>query len=166
MPASDARGYYKVLNLSPGASREEVKLAYSFLKLEAKKHGKRPQRGVHEAYACLSDPRQKAAYDRWKRRSSTGPQRRIPILAGAFLVLLLVAAVVSPGFMLPGPAPHPAGTDLVAREGGARLGEVLRRETAHIFPNGKMGEAYLVRLENGSERWFPASDLELHYWQP
>ena len=70
---------------------------------------------------------------------------------------------VFPGFLRPGPEPFMTGQALVSNAGRAPLGEVIREEKGHRFPNGLTGPAYLVRGEDGAERWYPKADLETHY---
>ena len=163
--AQDSRGYYKTLNLEPGTGIEEVHLAYGFLKYEWENEGTSPDRKVQEAYECLSDPARKAAYDaRGGARLSSGSSRqRTAIFFSLLAALLLFAAFVFPGFLRPKPAPFSAGDHLVRESSGALLGEIVRREEFHRFPQGKVGAGYLVRLSAGEERWFPAHDLERHY---
>jgi DnaJ-class molecular chaperone len=164
--AHDARGYYKVLNAEPGASQEELDLAYGFLKYEAEKDGKAPDRKVQEAYDYLSDPAKKAAYDasgaRVRDASETSGKRML-IFVGILVVLLLFAGFVFPGFLRPSPSPFHSGDQLVRESTGESLGQVVRREESHRFPGNVVGPGYLVRLSSGAEHWFPASDLERHY---
>ena len=66
MQKSDPLGYYAALNISPGASREEVRLAYRFLKksyLETRNR-KIDISKAQAAYEMLNDPKRKSAYDR------------------------------------------------------------------------------------------------------
>jgi curved DNA-binding protein CbpA len=159
----DPLGYYKVLNLSPGANEAEIRLAYTFLKNAWQRDRRIPRSRIKEAYDCLSDSRQKAAYDSGKR--SRGDRDMVAVgVSGAIMVaLLLFAGLIFPGFFLPNPKPFASGTAVVRQKDQAPLGEIVRREPAHLFPNGVSGAAYLVRLADGTERWYPTTDLENHY---
>ena len=160
--ASDPSGYYRVLNLSPGATDAEVRLAYTFLKNEWQMNRKIPRARIKEAYDFLCDPNQKEAYDAGRAEDGGGVMLRV---TGAALLtgLVLFWAFVFPGVLQPGRATFHAGDRLHQARVGAFLGEVVRKEEGHRFPNGAAGDAYLVRLEDGSERWFPTTDLEAHY---
>ncbi len=65
------RDYYEVLNVSPGASEEEVRKAFRHLALEYHPdRNKSPDadvrfKEINEAYQVLSDPEKRAAYDRF-----------------------------------------------------------------------------------------------------
>jgi len=165
----DPLGYYRVLNLSPGANEAEIRLAYTFLKNAWQRDRKIPRSRIKEAYDCLSDPTLKASYDSGKRaraaRGARGDRDWVAVgVAGSIMVaLLLFAGLIFPGFLLPGPAQFASGSLLVRQKDQAPLGEIVRREPAHLFPNGGSGSAYLVRFADGSEHWYPSSDLENHY---
>jgi curved DNA-binding protein CbpA len=161
--AHDSRGYYKLLNLEPGSGIEEVNLAYGFLKYESEKDGKTPDRKTQEAYACLSDPGRKAVYDT-RRGDVEATARKQMTGYGVLLVILFgFAAFIFPGFLKPAPGPFHSGDRLVRSSNGSYLGEVVRREQFHKFPEEKVGTGYLVRLQDGEERWYPGSDLERHF---
>ena len=161
--AHDSRGYYKLLGLEPGTDVEEVKLTYGFLKYESEKDGNTPDHKIQEAHACLSNPVRKAAYD-IRRGDAAAPGRNRMIRYVALLVILFVfAAFIFPGFLKPSPRPFHSGDRLVRSSDGFFLGEIVRREEFHKFPRGKMGAAYLIRLPDGEERWYPGSDLERHF---
>lgn len=161
----DPKGYYAVLNLSPNASDAEVRLAYTFLKNAWRTNRRLDRRRIKEAFDVLSDPEQLAAYRRSRtRRPVISPDQRIYVLGGSAAALLfLIAAFLFPGFLRPAPEAFSPGDRLLNQRTMAPLGEVMRRETGHAFPNGGTGDAYLIRLEDGQERWFPVGDLEEHY---
>ena len=160
----DPLGYYRVLNLSPGANEAEIRLAYTFLKNAWQHDRKIPRAKIKEAYDCLSDPKLKGTYDSGKKRARSDREWAAVGVSGAIMVaLLLFAGLVFPGFMLPRPTPFASGSLLVRQKDQAPLGEVVRRDPAHHFTNGGSGSAYLVRFPDGSERWYPTSDLENHY---
>jgi len=52
------------------------------------------------------------------------------------------------------------GDALVDVHSGRPFGEVARYDDSHAFPNGRSARAYLVELEDGAEKWYPAQDLE------
>ncbi len=161
--AHDSRGYYKLLGLEPGTDIEEINLAYGFLKYESEKDGNAPDRKTQEAYACLSDPARKAAYDLRGRDVADSSPKRMTGYVVLLVALFVFAAFIFPGFLKPSPRPFHSGDRLVRSTTGLFLGEVIRREEFHSFAKGKVGAAYLVRLSDGKERWYPGSDLERHF---
>jgi len=163
--ARDPLGYYRVLNLSPGANEAEIRLAYTFLKNAWQHDRKIPRSRIKEAFDCLSDPSLKGAYDSGKRKRADRDWVAVGVSAAILAALLLFAGLVFPGFLLPRPTPFASGSQLVRQKDQAPLGEIVRRDPAHRFPNGVSGSAYLVRFGDGSERWYPTSDLENHYRQ-
>ncbi len=160
--AHDSRGYYKLLGLEPGTGVEEVNLAYDFLKYESEKDGNAPDRKIQEAYACLSDPVRKAAYDIRGGDVAASGRNRVSYVV-LLVILFFFAAFIFPGFLKPSPGPFHSGDRLVRSTTGLFLGEVVRREEFHNFAKDQVGAAYLVRLPDGEERWYPGSDLERHF---
>jgi len=159
----DPKAYYEVLNLQPGASPSEVKLAYTFLKNACVRDPRLEKDRIEEAYDFLQDPTQKDDYD-IAVVLATSPRNRSTNLGVIVVVaLLLFAGFVFPGFLRPGPEPFMTGQELVSNARKTPLGEVIREEEGHRFPNGLTGPAYLVRGEDGTERWYPKSDIEAHY---
>ena len=161
--AQDSRGYYKLLNLEPGSGIEEVNLAYEFLKYESEKDDKAPDRKTQEAYACLSDPGRKAEYDIRGGDVDATTRKWMTSYWVLLVILFAFAAFIFPGFLKPGPGRFHSGDRLVRSSNGAIFGEIVRREQFHKFPQDRVGAGYLVRLQDGEERWYPGSDLELHF---
>ncbi len=161
--AHDSRDYYRLLNLEPGASVEEINLAYGFLKYEWEKENKPPGKKLQEAFECLADPQRKAAYDAKPGRAAKAEWSRNTILVGLLVALLVFAGFVFPGFLRPGPSPYHSGDRLIRRSTGQVLGDVVRRESVHRFTLGSVGPGYLVRTPDGIELWFPANELERHF---
>ena len=157
----DPKRYYEILNLQPGASRSEVRLAYTFLRNASRSNPRLPLARIQEAYDFLSNQGHKAGYDA-PPSSRRGPSYRAVGLA-VVVALTAFGGLVFPGFLRLPPYPFVAGAHLVTRADEAPLGEVVRAEELHAFPNGFRDRAYLVKLPDGRERWFPASDLERHY---
>lgn len=159
----DPLGYYKVLNVSPGANEAEIRLAYTFLKNAWQQNRALPRARIREAFECLSDPRQKAAYDTGKL--GRGDHEWLTAAIGSVVLAALVAfaGLVFPGFLLSGPQPYRSGDTLVRAADQGALGQIVRQEAVHRFPNGQTGSAYLVKHVDGTERWYPAGDLERHY---
>ena len=160
---NDSRGYYKLLNLEPGSGLEEVNLAYGFCKYESEQDGHAPNSKIEEAFACLSDPARKAAYDT-KGGDVAGPElKRMRGYLVLLVSLFVFAAFIFPGFLKPSPGPFHSGDRLIRSSNGSFLGEIVRREQFHKFPKEKVGAGYLVRLPDGEQRWYPGSDLERHF---
>jgi curved DNA-binding protein CbpA len=160
----DPKGYYAVLNLSPGASDAEVQLAYTFLKNAWRTNRKIDRARVKEAYDVLIDPKTRREYQN-RRRGSVALDRTALYGAavGLIVVLFAVAALLFPGFLLPAAQPFTIGDRLLNATDLAPLGEVIAVEPGHVFPNGGSGDAYRVRAHDGSEIWYPAADLEHHF---
>ena len=156
----DASGYYTTLNLTPGADIAEVRLAYAILKVQ--KGAGRSRSVVQEAYECLGDPVTKAEYD-CRGLAKPNLSLRPWILSFIFLGLVGVGGFLFPGFLVPAPKPFSQGDQLIRRSDQTPLGQIVRREELHVFPGGQTATAYLVRMDDGTERWMPASDLEHHY---
>lgn len=94
--------YYEVLGIAEGASMVDVRHAYRRLVKQSHPDvaGDTEQfRRIAEAYAVLSDPRRRAAYDRSLRRAPGGDhwapvtRRRYGRYAAALVVALVVAGV-------------------------------------------------------------------------
>ena len=182
MQKSDPLGYYAALNISPGASREEVRLAYRFLKksyLETRNR-KIDISKAQAAYEMLNDPKRKSAYDRGDvagaRAGGAGPVvgsgdwqdklRKYGAVAAVVLVLVLGGLVYTfYGSAIRGAFTHFEQGDTLYRPGGTMpLGMVERYESDHVFPNGKTGDAYRIRpAAGGDPLWYPAGDLDRHF---
>ena len=160
----DPKGYYALLNLSPNASEAEVRLAYTFLKIAWGMNRKLNRAKIKEAYDCLSDADRCLEYRTAGKKKRGSPGNRVYVFGGSLaLVLFLVGAFVFPGFLIPAADPFRSGDRLLHAGDMAPLGEVVRMEAGHRFANGLAGNAYLIRMEDGTERWFPTIDLERHY---
>ena len=87
------------------------------------------------------------------------------IIAGltSLVVLLVFGGFVFPGFLRPWPAAFGFGDRIIGDSNAESLGQVMRKERGHAFPNGLIGDAYLLRTADGQERWYPATDLENHF---
>jgi hypothetical protein len=179
---SDPLGYYAALNISPGASREEVRLAYRFLK---KSYFETRSRKIkiskaQAAYEMLNDPKRKSAYDRgdvsaaraggavpaepgtdWKERL-----RKYGAVTAVVLVVVLVGLVYTfYGSAIRGAFNHFEQGDTLYRPGGTMpLGTVELYESDHVFPNGRTGNAYRIRpAAGGDPLWYPARDLDRYF---
>ena len=80
------KDYYKILGLPPDANQEQIREKYrhavischpdKFTALEQKRQAEEKIKEVNEAYAVLSDPTQRAVYDRQSYRGTPRPARR------------------------------------------------------------------------------------------
>ena len=92
----DPKGYYAALNISPGASQQEIRLAYTFLKQAYKTRRKRRDPKVRQAYETLGDREQRKRYDEGRssrvslltRRDGESRLHSVPLLVVALLVFL------------------------------------------------------------------------------
>lgn len=182
MQNKDPLGYYASLNISPGASREEVRLAYRFLKnsyLETRSR-KIDIAKARAAFDTLNDAGRKAAYDRGDLATAQAGDDREPVVDRSWranwkqyvTILTLVLVVVLAGLVytfygaaIRGAFNHFEPGDTLYRKGEtAPLGTVSTYEPDHVFPNGASGDAYLVHpAPQGEPRWYPAGDLDRHY---
>ena len=161
----DPKRYYEALNLQPGATPAEVKIAYTFLSNASQANPRIAMNRVQAAFDHLSIDKNKAKYDAGDVEAMARHERRSIHLPGILVlaVLFVFGGFIFPGFLLPGAPPHHSGDYLVNKLDRAPLGRIVQAEEAHAFPNGAQGRAYLVELTDGSQRWYPASDLEHHY---
>jgi curved DNA-binding protein CbpA len=174
---ADPLGYYRALNISPGASPAEIRLAYTFLKRAYREGRKHLQIGkIRAAYETLSNPHVRKRYDAGesvesRRRVQRGPDVAAMLarvnVAKTGLVLLLVGAVVLLVLVGPGIRAQFVSFELGDRvywsESGENLGEVVAFEAQHRFATGAVAPAYRVRSEeSGKPTWYPARDLERH----
>jgi len=160
----DLQGHYAILRLTPGAGLKEVEQAYRAMEEEWRQHQDVPRFQIQEAYRVLSDPESKAAYDAQTEPLADQASSARPMILGGILVLLFfIGGFVFPGFLVGGPDSFNAGDVLLNTSGEAVFGKVLRLKSSHHFPNATISDAYLVELPNGEQRWYPASDLELHH---
>jgi hypothetical protein len=162
MRGRDPQGFYEALNIEPGASQEDVYLAYHFLKKKQGDGVEAPEmERINAAYAALCDPQRRAAYDAQVVVGGTGRRMQAPTL----VALLLVGQIAALGFM--------CGPDLKAKMTRFEPGEVLVLKStedffgtvrlydpAHAFHNGAVAAAYLIEADPRQRgEWYPAGDL-------
>jgi DnaJ-like protein len=172
MDRKDPRGYYKVLNVSPDASPEEIRLSYGFRKQSWRERHAGLNIGlVQEAYDTLRDTARRAEYDGAtpapNAASSTTPgwsPARIGtsgILGALLLVLVVVVGVMYRTEIRAAFTRYSAGDVLYDTGTGGRFGTVVRYEAGHRFENGAVASAYLIEEPARAEpAWYPAHDLE------
>lgn len=82
-------------------------------------------------------------------------QKRLDAMG--ILLLAVVACVITCtlAWVIPAPADKPIG-DAYRADNGAHMGEVLKIDPKHQFPNGMVDEGWLVR-KDGIEMWWPRS---------
>jgi hypothetical protein len=164
--------YAALLGVGSSASRDEIALALALRKHEARTTGRGPtEQQLREAFEALTNldaagsaaSRGEAALPPRRHAAPVG-QRSVgtPALLFASLGALagVVAFLVWPlyGYHL---RSFEANDRLVEERTGRPYGTVLDVSERHVFPNGKSGPAYRVRLaEGGSEVWLPATDVK------
>jgi hypothetical protein len=165
---ADPLGYYKALNIGPGASQQEIRLAYKFLKRAYQEEHKRLDIGqIQRAYETLTDVRKKQQYDEGELRRR---ERRAAAVSRLNSVGLLIVLVVMFCLMLGifyGPTIKArlvhfnTGDELVWSVDNRTLGTVLSYEPNHKFPNFVVAPAYKIGPPGDEEPiWYPARDLE------
>jgi curved DNA-binding protein CbpA len=153
----DLKGYYRLLKIASDASPDEVRLAYAMAKSTAE--GPHLRR-IEDAYAVLKDPRKRAAYDKEGQKSFEPLKSPATLAVAAAALIGVFVWLWLPEINLRRKSFRP-GQTLVEIRSGRPFGEVVRYEASHSFPGGSSGPAYLVKLgTTGSERWFPAIDLQ------
>jgi curved DNA-binding protein CbpA len=163
MSKRDPKGYYAVLNVSPDASRHEIRLAYGFLKQAYKDGRKKLDIGkIQAAYETLSDVDQRKDYDGGGSSGRRGPSRlhSVPLLATLLVVFLGVLAIaVGPAIKARFTTFEP-GDELYWKRTGKPLGVVLSYEARHEFENGVLAAGYRIEIGPDQEPvWFAAQDL-------
>lgn len=163
MANRDPLGYYRTLNISPGAGTEEIVLAYRLLKQAYfERHDSMDIGKIQAAYDTLMDAERRARYDGRGAAPISAVRRRFS--TPGVLVALVVLLVLVLGVVL-GPA---IGYSLISFEVGDRLywtesggfaGTVQAHEENHIFENGASAPAYLLEGTKGESDWYPARDL-------
>lgn len=164
MKKRDPKGYYAVLNISPDAGQQEIRLAYTFLK-QAFKDGKRKLNIglIQAAYETLSDSERRDLYDR--RGSSSRPDGKsrlhsVPLLVTLLLVFLGVLAFAVGPIIKAHFTTFDAGSDLVWKRTGKPVGVVRTYDPAHEFEGGAASPAYQIEIRPGEDPvWFAAWDL-------
>ena len=159
----DPLGYYRALNISPGAETEEIVLSYRLLKQAYfERHDSMDIGKIQAAYDTLMDAERRARYDR--RSGTPVASVRGRVSTPGVLAVLLVVLVAVLGVVL-GPAigfsliSFEAGDRLYWTEGGYFAGTVEGYEANHIFENGASAPAYLLAGAQGESDWYPAGDL-------
>lgn len=153
----DLKAYYRLLKIAPDASPDEVRLAYAMARSTAE--GTQLRR-IEKAYEILRNPKRRAAYDK------EGQKNLAPLKSPLTLGIALAALIgIFVWLWLPEISlrrkSFRAGQTLVEIRSGRTFGEVVRYDPGHSFPDGVTGPAYLVKMgTSGSERWFPAIDLQ------
>jgi curved DNA-binding protein CbpA len=172
MKSRDPEGLYAALNVSPDASQQEIKLAYTFLKQAYRKGVRSVKIGkVREAYGRLGTPAERKKYDagkqsrlpRLRRPDGTTALNSAPLLAGLALMLLVVTAFVFGPAVRARFVTFDPGTRLYWKDTGRTLGTVIKLERDHLFAEGRRGSAYQIDMGSGGEPvWFAATDLALN----
>ena len=153
----------------PGASPQEIRLAYMFLK-EAYKKGQRSLEigKIRQAYQTLGNPKERRRYDagkpsrfsRFTRPDGTTPLNSIPLLLALVVIMVGVTAYTLGPMIQSRFVTFDVGDDLYWKETGQSLGTVLELAEAHEFSGRGRTAAYLIDLGAGNEPvWFPAHDL-------
>lgn len=160
-----------MLGVSPGASRDEIQLAYVLRRREVQASGEYTEGELRRAYDALtgSGRREAAAagYTASARAAERGGQARRSSVSGVALLVALLGILVivmafyvwpAYGYRLRSFRPD---DQLKEAATGRPYGTVLEARKDHVFPNGRVGPAYRLRLEpDGVEVWYPASDVQ------
>jgi len=162
---NDPQGFYAALNVSPGASRQEIRLAYEMLKQARKSGNRRVDVGrIEAAYGVLGDQQRRRQYDggRARSRKRSGPTwlHSIPLLLGLMVIFLGLLWVAFAPRIRGHLVSFDVGDELYWRSTHKALGAVVEVETRHEFAEGVQSPAYRVQPTSGAEpMWLPARDL-------
>ena len=159
----DPKGYYAVLNISPDASRQEIRLAFEFRKQAYKEGRKSLDIGkVQTAYETLSDARERDLYDRGGASRSGGKSRlhSLPLLVTLLVVFVGVLAIAVVPVVKARFTTFEAGDELYWKKTGKPLGVVRTYDPQHEFEGGVVAAGYRIEVRSGQEPvWFAARDL-------
>lgn len=163
MKNHDRKGYYAILNVSPDASQQEIRLAYELLK-QARKRGRRnlDMDKIQSAYETLSDSEQREIYDRGGSSRPDGKSRlhSVPLLVTLTLVFFGVLAFAVGPIITAHFTTFEAGDELYWKRTKKPLGTVLAYEPRHEFESGATMPAYQIEVSSGQDPvWFSARDL-------
>ena len=168
MPNADPKGYYRALNVSPGADQTEILLAYRFLRASHREG--RKVRGIgkiQEAWAVLGNAERRAEYDDDSGQQSgllRDAQGRSRLNSVGLLTFLSALFAICFGIVA-GPAitahfvSFEPGDDIYWKKTERPIGQVLAYDEAHSFPEGATQAAYRIQSRAGDEHWLPAADL-------
>ena len=167
MRKRDPKGYYTALNISPGATAAEIRLAYTFIKQSYHEEGRQVDIGkVRAANEVLSDPRARRDYDRGTAEGGRGPawmrslslrQVLVPLLGLGLLALLVI---LGPSLRAQFRTFEP-GDQIYWTENEEPLGKVLSFDREHRFPSGATVPAFEILPASGDAPvWYPARDLK------
>lgn len=153
----DTKGYYRLLKIAPESSHEDIRLAYAMARTQVEGQS---LRRLEEAYKVLKNPKTRAAYDKEGLRQFEPLRSPVTLVAAVVLLIVSFVWLWLPEIQMRRKS-FRSGQTLVEIRTGRVFGEVVRYETRHEFPGGMTAPAYLVKLgESGTERWFPAIDLQ------
>lgn len=171
MANQDPLGYYRALHVSPGASEQEIRLSYQFLKAAYRDEGKQLDVGtIRAAFQTLTDPDERARYDggqiRAPRMQAVGGTLRAqstPVLVTVLLIAVVACMIVFGPSLKANLTEFGPGDALVWSANGMPLGTVVSVDARHEFPGGAVAKAYEIRPDRGGAvKWMPASDVERH----
>ncbi len=156
-----------MLRVAPGASDEEIRLAYDLILEVPPRERGTSQAEIERAFSILGNPATRRIYDRAQAGPAHGRRRPGPsrlhdwrILATCLVLLVGILAFVWLPLFGSRFRSFSAGDRLVDVR-GAEFGVVVSFEDRHAFPGGKVSPAYLVETAPTKElRWFPAPDLQ------
>jgi curved DNA-binding protein CbpA len=154
----DKQGHYRALKIAPGSGIDDIRLAYAMAKQTAS--GPYLEK-LTKAYNVLKDSKRREAYDA-EGQSSGIEVMKSPITLVVALVILIVTVTILwlPEIQLRGKK-FQSGQTLVEISSGREFGTIVQIDSSHQFGSGQPTTGYLVQLAgNGSERWFPAIDLQ------
>ena len=153
----DAKGYYRILKVDPGVGVDEIRLAAAIAKQNAAgPHLKK----IDEAYDVLSNTKSREIYDKEGLERPNLLKSPLTLAVCAMILILAILLLWIPTMKLHGKT-FTAGQTLVETRTGKEFGTVVRADHDHLFSQGIMAPAYLVRPADGApERWYPAIDLQ------
>lgn len=169
MKNRDPNGLYAALNVSPGASQQEIRLAYTFLR-QAYKDGRRSLDigKIRLAHQTLGNPVERRRYDagkpsrfaRFARPDGTTHLNSVPLLIAMIAILVCVTAYTAGPFVQARFVTFDTGEDLYWKETGRPLGTVLEFAASRELSDGRRAPAYLIDMGTEADPiWFPALDL-------
>jgi curved DNA-binding protein CbpA len=168
MKTQDSEGYYAALGVSRDATREEIHLAYHFLKKKYKAGDKKlPAGKIEAAHRTLANPERRRAYDAGpatrggllRRADGSSRLNSGPLLVGLTVGLAFALALVLAPSLRGKLVNFEQGDRLVWRKTGKPVGTVVVFEPGHEFPDSGARPAYQIRYGQAEPIWLPATDV-------
>ncbi len=158
----DPAGFYAALNVSPDATRHEIRLAYELMKMDCQDRGKKLSPEIQAAYDELGDPQRRQAYGKGRIRRGPSRLNSVPLLVVVIVFFMGVVAFLWAPTITAHFTTFDVGDELYWKRTTKPLGVVLEYDVSHHFDDDKRGPAYRIQPTAGPPMWYPALDVNRH----